>query len=352
MRHTDHQRLKRRNITSMLFCAVLCAAMFIACDPQQAEQTGSLHLSIASSARYQSRNINPNGTAPLTIATYSVSGEGPQGKVLATVVTDHPDLTINGLLVGNWTFHVTAYNAAGKPLVTGTVDTYVTASSNSVDMTMDEAVGTGTMQISYTWNTDQTSPGATLSISMEDPAGTVTQHSPTSVDEATGTASFNLSLAAGFHTLRTLLQSGADILSGKAETIRIIEGTVSSGIIALDIGGEVDAFTLTIINNTLAPIQGSIACLPVSPVKGGTATLTYTPTLPAGILATDLSSQWYFEGQPIAGATTFILPIQTVLAGTHRYDIVIRHPLQGSIGSTGALIAVPSTAIVVTPITL
>ena len=352
MRNTVNERLKRRNIISLLLCAALCAAMFTACDPQQAAQTGSLHLYIASSARYQSRNINPTGTAPLTIATYSVSGEGPQGKVLATVVTDHPDLTINGLLVGNWTFLVTAYNVAGKPLVTGTVDAYVTASTNSVDMTMDEAVGSGTMQINYTWNSDQTATGATLSISMEDPAGTVTQHTPTSINEAAGTATFNLSLASGFHTLRTTLLSGTDILSGKAETIRIIDGTVSSGTIALDIGGEVDSFTLTIINNTLAPIQGSIVCAPVSPVKGGTATLTYTPTLPEGIQAADLSSQWYFEGQPIAGATTFSLPIASVLAGTHRYDIVIRHPLQGSIGSTGALIALPSTAIVVTPITL
>jgi hypothetical protein len=352
MRHTVNVQSKGRSIFSMLFCAFLCAAMFTACDPQQTDKTGSLHLSFASSERYQSRNINPTGTSPLAIATYSVSGEGPQGKVLATVVTDHPDLNINGLLVGNWTFHVTAYNSAGKPLVTGSVDTYVTASSNSVDMIMDEAVGTGTMQISYTWNTDQTSSGATISISMENPAGTVSQHSPTAMNEAAGTATFNLSLAAGFHTLRTTLLSGTDILSGKAETIRIIDGTVTSGTIALDIGGEVDAFTLTIINNTVAPIQGSIACVPVSPVKGGTATLTYTPTLPAGILATDLSAQWYFEGQPIVGATTFTLPIATVLAGTHRYDIVIRHPLQGSIGSTGALIAVPSTAIVVTPIIL
>ena len=352
MSHSVNIRSKGRNIVTMLLCAALCVAMLTACDPQQASQTGRLHLSIASSARFQSRNINPTGTAPLTIATYSVSGEGPQGKALDTVVTDHPDLTIDGLLVGNWTFHVIAYNAAGKPLVTGSVDTYVTASTNSVDMTMDEAVGTGTMQIVYNWNSDQTATDATLSISMEDPSGTVTQHSPTTINEATGTATFNITLAAGFHTLRTTLRSGTDILSGNAETIRIIEDTVSSGTITLEIGGEVDAFSLTIVNNTLAPIQGSIACVPVSPVKGGTATLTYTPTLPAGILATDLSSQWYFEGQPIAGATTFILPIPTVLAGTHRYDIVIRHPLQGSIGSTGALVAVPSTAIIVTPIIL
>ncbi len=111
----------------------------------------------------------------------------------------------------------------------------------SVDMTMEEAVGTGTMQIVYNWNSDQTAPDATLSISMEDASGTVTQHSPTTINEATGTATFNITLAAGFHTLRTTLRSGTDILSGNAETIRIIEDTVSSGTITLEIGGEVES---------------------------------------------------------------------------------------------------------------
>ncbi len=82
MSHSVNIRSKGRNIVTMLLCAALCVAMLTACDPQQASQTGRLHLSIASSARFQSRNINPTGTAPLTIATYSVSGEGPQGKGL------------------------------------------------------------------------------------------------------------------------------------------------------------------------------------------------------------------------------------------------------------------------------
>jgi|GEM_PF-4263394 len=59
MRHTVKVQSRGKSIFIMLFCAVLSAAMFTACDPQQADKTGSLHLSFESSVRYQRQKHQP-----------------------------------------------------------------------------------------------------------------------------------------------------------------------------------------------------------------------------------------------------------------------------------------------------
>jgi hypothetical protein len=320
----------------------------MACDTNRA-QTGSIRLQLSSSDRYQGRNIGPLGTNPLDIATYSISGTGPNGKTLAAVTTNHAILTISGLSIGNWTLYATAYNSVGKALVQGEVSTYVAASTNTVDMEMDEAVGNGTLQVSYLWNPDQTTENSEFIITIEDSLSNITPITLQDPDITSGDVNFTTNLPAGFYTLRTILKTGADVISGNTETVRIIEGTESRGIIEMVIGGEVDEFTLTIIDNTLSPITGSIAVSPTTPTKGGSATLTYTPVLPAGIEMSDISFQWYFEGQIVSGATTNSLIVNPVLSGTHRYDVILTHAFQGSIGSKGVSLSVPSVVTVVSP---
>ena len=133
--------------------------------------------------------------------------------------------------------------------------------------------------------------------------------------------------------------------------MRIIDGTETSGSMTITIGGEADEFLLTVVDQTMSPITGTITCAPTTCVCGEAATLTYIPELPVGIRETDLSAQWYSEGQAISGATSFTLSIDAVPSGTHRYDVVLSHPNQGSIGSTGVLVQTPTAPIVVNPIT-
>jgi len=341
-------RKKSLGIIVLFSCLTLLMFFFIACEANQ-ERTGSIHLQLSSSARYQSRNIGPLGTDPLNIATYSISGSGPNGKTLAAVTTNHAVLTISGLSIGNWTLYATAYNSVGKALVKGEVSLYVAPSTNAIDLEMDEAVGSGTLQVSYLWNPNQTTENSVFIITIEDSLANITPITLQNPDIASGDASFSTTLPAGFYTLRTILKTGNDVISGNTETVRIIEGTESRGIIEMVIGGEVDEFTLTVIDNTLSPITGSIAVSPTTPTKGGSATLTYTPVLPVGILMSEISVQWYFEGQIINGATANSLVINPVLSGTHRYDVVLKHTRQGSIGSKGVSLSVPSVVTVVSP---
>jgi len=322
----------------------------ISCDPQQGG-TGTLHLALDSGKTFTGRNIDPDGEHPLSIATYQIKGTGPNGEILSSITTENANLVIDGLVMGWWTIEASAFNNMEKILVSGSVKTYISSQSNSADLIMDAIPGTGTLDLTFSWNPEQTDSTTELTIMLKDSTGKVLTMEPTTINLATGQATLECTLPAGFHTLFVSMDNGDECLSGHVESVRIIDGTQSTGTVPLIIGTVIDSTSLTLINGTLSPISGTIACEPSIPVRNQSATLTYTPVLSEGVVSSELSVQWYLEGQAIQGATSFILEIQAVLPGTHRYDVVVSHPSQGSIGSTGLLIQVPTLPVVVNPST-
>ena len=128
---------------------------------------GTLILSLDDGSRQGERNIDPSGIAPLEIATYLVSGTGPNGNDLTEITTNHDNLTITGLSVGNWTFGATAFNAAGKALVSGTCETYINASSNNAQLVLDRLSGSGTLSVVFQWNPQQTTDTSVLELLLK-----------------------------------------------------------------------------------------------------------------------------------------------------------------------------------------
>jgi hypothetical protein len=345
MTQRTHTRIHVGSLIILMVLSIAIAALNFSCDAREAT-TGSITFYIDSERAFQGRNIDPSGQAPLVAASFSIHGEGPGEASFDDTVTSQAVVTIENLPIGNWTFTVTALNAAGAELVQGTVGAYVAPSETTVELILDELLGSGTLDVDFSWNPEQTTAQTTLELTVTGPTGTSTTFDPTVIDRQTGTATLTTLLDAGFHSLRYRLIEGEDTLCGGLETVRIIDGTVSSGSIDLTIGGLVDQYGLTVIDNTMMPIDGTVTCSPEVPLKGQPFTLSFTPQLPEGVTVEELNVAWYCEGTLITGADDLTLEVAAALGGTHRYDIVLSHASHGSVGSKAFLVTVEVNPVV------
>lgn len=322
-----------------LVLLALFLTLFLSCDTNSPNAEGTLQLSLQSDARFRSRNINPEGSAPLEITTFRISGEGPNSQVLEPITSDAKTVTINSLVVGVWTFNATGLNSTGKPIAKGSTTLHISKNQNSAQIILDSEVGSGTFNLICNWNPVQTSPASTIELTILNSAEEQIDEITKEVDLSTGQAVFGTSLPAGYYSVMVNLKTDDEIISGFVETLRIIDQTASQATRTLEIGKVIDSGTLVIIDNTATPIEGTITLSPTELIPGAAATLTFTPDN----TIEGMTVQWYREGVLIAGATSMELAIPAVKGGTYRYDIVVSIPHKGTVGSVGTLIAVPTT---------
>ena len=161
------------------------------------------------------------------------------------------------------------------------------------------------------------------------------------VNKAQGSASFALkSLPAGSYMLYAKLYSQGIAISGAAEAVRIIENSLTFGSMNMVIGDLSTAFKITIINETMMPLKGSITCVPEVPKAGQEVCLTFAvENLPAGLTVKSVTPTWYCEGDIINadGFSYTCIPAP----GVHRYDIIVKTDTLGSIGSSTILVSMP-----------
>lgn len=342
--------MKKKSIVPHAVAAVVLTVICLAagCDEKSAARSGDLRI-VFTREPAGPRNIDPEGTAPLGITTYRVSGSGPNNAELEEIVTRENVITLESLTVGNWVFNATGFNGAEKAIASGSVVTHISGGDNEVRIDLNELVGTGTLSAAFTWNPQQTRMDSVLTARVIDSAGREVEGAAAACDFAAGEATLTMDLPAGYYTLAVSLTTDATLVSGYIETVRIIDRTTSSANRTLVIGKAVDGVSVTIINQTVSPIGGTMTCNPMSPALAQTATLTFAPSLPDGVTVQDLSIQWYRDGEPIDGANALSYTIGSVEAGSCRYDIVIGLPASGSVGSAGALVSVPPVPSVVDP---
>lgn len=332
------------NLTKGLYLSSICIILlllplFFSCSDSSLGTEGSLQLSLRSEERFSSRNIDPAGSVPLKITSFMISGTGPDAQVLDPITSEDEIITIHSLLVGDWDFNATGFNSTGTPIASGSTSLHVSNQNNTAQIVLDSEVGTGTFNLVCNWNPVQTTVDSTISVTLLDLQGNPVEGVIEQVDFIAGTAEFEAQLAAGYYSVLVNLQTDGEIISGFVETLRIIDQTTSQATRMLEIGKVIDSGTISIIDTTTVPIEGTITITPSQPSAGEAAVLEFVPQNPID----GMTVQWYREGVPIAGATTNELSIPAVDAGTYRYDIVVSIPLIGSVGSAGALVSVPIT---------
>jgi hypothetical protein len=331
---------------SPLVMIVAIALMVVAgCDQNTGvPHTGSLTIALQTDRSGMSRNIDPSGTDPLVISSFTLSGTGPENQTLGTVTTSDTTITLDNLLLGDWTFTATAYNTDGVALVQGTVNTHVTDTDHTVEISLEGTMGLGSFSLVCDWNVAQTSEFTTIDMKLIDGSGNEVAGLTTAEDYVNGSATLTgTNIPAGFYTAIATLKTKEELIGGFAESVRIIDGTLSSASRTIDIGHMVDGATITIVDNTTAPVEGTIAVTPATLAVGDPATLTYTLDAGQDVVMEDLTIQWYCDGVPIDGATQPVYSITEVLGGTYRYDVIASLPESGSVGSCGVEISVEVT---------
>lgn len=326
-------------------CGILAALLaFAGCEAQHTGNTRDIRITLDGSRTFNARNIDPDGVAPLTLTSYALSGNGPEGFSFGPLNASSSTFTVHAVPVGQWEFQAVGYNGATRAIAAGTLQAQITHNVDALTIELDELIGSGDLAVTVNWNEEQTYSDVDLAMTVKDSAGTVVATlSETKTTDDSQVIFSKTGLPAGFYTLEISLMSQTEPLAALVETALVIDGTTSSATVDLVIGLVADNNGFTIIDKTAKPLEGSISADVANPSLGSTVTLTYDPVLPDGVDIGQVAIQWYCDGtvMPMATAPTYV--ITSAEGGTHRYDVVASIPALGSVGSAYTLVEVPVT---------
>ncbi len=326
----------------------IMAISIIGCDQDASLQSrGSVTIQLSPDARLIGRTILPDGTTPLAISSYTIRGTGPNGEELSEVSSSTSSITLDNLLVGNWSFSATAYNSYNKALASGNVDVYIVKNQNTIDLPLDEVVGSGSLSLSFTWNTEQVTPSSTFIVSVYDDEGNEVNGATLLSDMTLGTGSVQIEVASGFYRVDAYLISEEVNIAGFSTSVRIIEETTSSASVALIIGKVINGVDITITDSTEEPIVGEITSNKETPLAGDEVLLTYSIITPSDLDEEDLTYEWYVDGNLDLSMTTHLFTVDSATPGTSRYDVVVGKEGIHSLGSaTYSIVISPNPSIV------
>jgi len=329
-------KLKMLTKSLMIFFAVVLLAT--GCKEEAHAETTDLRLLLTTEQFTSERSLIPE-SQKMVITDYHLSGTGPAGQTFS-VDSVEKTIAIGNLMIGRWTIEAIGYNADGLPLVSGTITTLLSKVTSTATLHLTDLVGTGTLETLVTWDPDQVAEDVSLRVVLQDQQGNTIDLNVPVLDSGNGEVLLASPLQSGSYLLQLRLFSQDMLVSGATEAIRILSDTVSDGTVHMVIGDLSTNFEITVINDTMLPIEGTITATPASPVAGDQVTLNYTPTnLPEGVSLGDLEIDWYCEGSIAQEQSNTYTSIPE--AGTHRYDVVVRHEKLGSLGNTTLLVTMP-----------
>ncbi len=336
MKHTFYNLKKPQNLSTRVIMISMLCLLTILTGCQPVSQTADLHICLE---HYQpsDRTIAPD--EPLTVASYQVSGAGPDGTSF-TITTDDTQITVSGLLTGDWDVSAIGFSSDGVGLVEGTSVITLSNSTSSGQISMDEFYGVGSAALTIAWDSSQTiSPSVTTYMLL---CGSLDSPQELTASTATeGEVTYSLpDLPAGAYLIMSELYSDSLMIAGATEILRIVDDTTTSDTITMEFNDLQLDLGMSLIDDSAAPIEGSITGIPLTITANQPMEISFVPS--PGSIQTGLTCTWYLDGQFLnqGNPITFVSP-----SGKHRIDVVVTSANLGSTGSAGQSIqAVESAA--------
>jgi hypothetical protein len=254
----------------------------------------------------------------MTIASYDVSGTGPNGRTFSQSSTG-VSVVVGTLAFGDWTVTVSGKNSGGTVVGRGTgTATVHTGQQTTLAVTVAPLAGTGTISLGVTWVAADV-PTPSISAQLLPSTG-----SPITLafSMGSGTATvLKASIPVGYYTLSLKLLDNGVLVMGAVEVVRIVAGQTTSGSFDFtQVNLGTGSIAVTITPAASDPIAVTMTGQKASITSG--ASMTVTAGVPAGV--GNVTYVWYVNGESKATGST-ASPNFTVgsalAAGFYRLDV-------------------------------
>jgi formylglycine-generating enzyme required for sulfatase activity len=239
--------MKQRGRVVLLVAIIAIAALVLSgCDPTAFLGVGSLSIGLESSPRILT--LVPD--LDMDIASYTITGNGPNGSSFTEEEFNGIQYVKAGLVVGDWEIAVDGYNAAGTKVGTVRVELTVRRSQmTSVTVTLRPLDGTGIFNGTLNWTDSQETlidPQVLMVVRDEDGNDIEGISVPTQLEVSGMTASWSVELPVGWYEVTVGLYEGVPGDGALAVwqgvyVLRIVRSQTTSGILAVP---ETDTFSI------------------------------------------------------------------------------------------------------------
>ena len=216
--------------TFMVIALLIILCIVASCDAKQDRATMRVILQ-------KDRSITPDGYS-LDIDHYRITGSGPGGASF-NIETSRQSVSLEGLIIGEWTIQAEGLNKDDDVLVTGETTHHLSTSNGSVVIYLETLAGEGSLSLVLTWDAERTDiENTSIEITLTEQYGSKEEIEleEVSIDKNTGRAEYSgVNLPSGSYILSARLYSGSVQIAGFVEAVRIAGDQVSEGEIVFDL---------------------------------------------------------------------------------------------------------------------
>ncbi len=253
----------------------------------------------------------------LIIDHYEVILSGPNDEIENHEADISGIISIDSLVIGEWTINVTAINSDNSPIASGDANVVVVEDqTTNCNIDIIPIEGNGTLSLTITWNVDLA--GSAIVIGQLESSTDAIPPILFLLDETNNTYEIN-SLPSGYYSLNVTIYDNSVIYGGMSDIVRIVADVTTTSSIDISPTSNVGEINLTITPEMSDPIVIEFSGTMDSIVQGDSFTINTI------VDTTDVVYTWSLNGpEMLSGAAESSFSIPTDLeVGTHRLDVVI-----------------------------
>lgn len=314
----------KRNHTIVLFAALALSALLLMAGCQEPVRTADLKVTLDEKA---DRTLAPADT-DFNIASYYVK---LTGSTTVDVTTVRSTFVVQGLPLGTYTISAEGRNNEGQVIVRGTSTFSLSSENNSATVTLNELVGTGSVNLNFTWDADLTAdPSVEVYLKSMDSK----ESSPVkeNVTLSKGKATLNKTgIQTGSYTITANLYDSGIKVAGLVEALRVGNNATVTADIPFNLDDPADSSSgqITLINNAGVPVVCRFEDFSEETKVEAQKETTIRFNI-SGLDESEVSILWYLDGNNIGTGTEVTF---TPEPGKHRIDVVASTAQLGSAGS-------------------
>ncbi|MGM0432586.1 MAG: hypothetical protein ACQEQU_07730 [Spirochaetota bacterium] len=312
------------------WCMLIGITIFLVSGCEQHPEMGELHMNIEPQGFSSTRSALPD--TPLEISYYEIEGRGPEATGFE-LSTEDSQVTVPGLLLGDWDVTVIGYSSEGVGLGYGQSVITLTNTQQNGTLFVEQFYGTGSADIMVQWD-DQQTIDADLRLSYW-PSGYPEEAEELTADTAAaGSHTYLLEgVEAGAYLLQAELYSEGTLTAGATEMLRVVDGMTTQAQLTMTFNDLLVSMQLTLEDSMDKPVSGEITGVPLNAEAGVPVTVQFTPD--ADSVQTGLTCHWFLNGQDYAEGNPITF---TPTEGKQRLDVLVFTSSVGSEGSSSQIV--------------